>query len=313
MQVRVARAYLLVQAIAGALWWVSVFTVPAMRSATLGAWSPHLLVIPDLLLFVGLSAYAAVRDSWRAAAIVALWTVALDIGLFVQGLVFREAGWGALAMLAAAIGSVAAAMTLRSGYLPTKWYFVGRFSFRPAPARSRRGQVAASLAQLVIFWVSFFVIVPWVLRRVEDRLRIDWPALGEFPWPTVGLVMFLVATPLGLWSCLTMAIVGDGTPLPAQTARRLVVRGPYRWLRNPMATAGVVQSFGMGLVFGSWTMLVLAIAGALAWHLGIRPTEEADLVARFGEPYLQYRDVVRCWIPGTRPFAVGAPMTGWRA
>lgn len=49
-----------------------------------------------------------------------------------------------------------------------------------------------------------------------------------------------------------------------------------------MATASVVQSIGIGVSFGTWTMIVAAVAGAIAWHLGIRPVEEADLLARFG-------------------------------
>jgi protein-S-isoprenylcysteine O-methyltransferase Ste14 len=37
--------------------------------------------------------------------------------------------------------------------------------------------------------------------------------------------------------------------------------------------------------------------GAVAWNMLIRPDEEADLAARFGEPYRQYAEQVRCWVP----------------
>jgi protein-S-isoprenylcysteine O-methyltransferase Ste14 len=67
-----------------------------------------------------------------------------------------------------------------------------------------------------------------------------------------------------------------------------------------MAVAGVLQTAGVGLMVGSWMVVVIAVAGALAWNVVIRPVEEADLAARFGEPYRQYTDHVRCWIP-TRP------------
>jgi protein-S-isoprenylcysteine O-methyltransferase Ste14 len=116
----------------------------------------------------------------------------------------------------------------------------------------------------------------------------------------VGAGAFVLASALGLWSCVTMALRGEGTPLPAETARRLVVAGPYRWVRNPMAVAGGLQTATVGLVTGSWLVIVIAVVGALAWHTLIRPAEEADLASRFGDPYERYRSAVRCWIP-TRP------------
>jgi protein-S-isoprenylcysteine O-methyltransferase Ste14 len=94
-----------------------------------------------------------------------------------------------------------------------------------------------------------------------------------------------------------MALQGKGTPLPAETARELVVAGPYRIVRNPMAVCGALQTIGVGLILGSWTVIAIAVAGAVLWNVVIRPGEEADLAARFGPAYDRYRTQVRCWIP----------------
>jgi protein-S-isoprenylcysteine O-methyltransferase Ste14 len=80
-------------------------------------------------------------------------------------------------------------------------------------------------------------------------------------------------------------------------ANRLVVSGPYRWVRNPMAIAGIVQGVAVGLVLSSWLVVAYAVAGSLLWNYAIRPLEEADLEERFGSEFRQYRDSVRCWIP----------------
>jgi protein-S-isoprenylcysteine O-methyltransferase Ste14 len=37
-------------------------------------------------------------------------------------------------------------------------------------------------------------------------------------------------------------------------ANRLVVVGPYRIVRNPMAVAGALQTIGVGLWVGSWAV-----------------------------------------------------------
>jgi protein-S-isoprenylcysteine O-methyltransferase Ste14 len=200
-------------------------------------------------------------------------------------------------MVPASVVLVASAVTLKQGRFPTSWFFHGPFRFVVAEDRSTSQHVCSSLGQLVLFWTTFFVLVPAVLAAAEQRLEISANALDRPAIRWAGIVLLAAGSAVGLWSCLTMATVGDGTPLPASTARRLVVRGPYRHVRNPMAAAGAAQTMGVGLIVGAWTVVVVAVIGAIVWDVFIRPDEEADLARRFGEPYESYRDAVRCWIP----------------
>lgn len=283
---------------------MAVFASAEVRRRTLGTWDPGVLVVPDLVLFVGASAGAAITADRRLAAVAATWTAAVAVALGAYGLLERAAGWGVVLMAAATVGTVAAAATLWSGAVPMRWFFIGPFTFRPAAARSRAQHLRRSLVQLVVFWSLFFLVVPFVVSAAEQRLRVTWPAL-EQPWLVVlGATTFVLASGLGLWSCCTMALRGEGTPLPAETARRLVVAGPYRSVRNPMAVAGALQTAGVGLWLGSWIVVALAGAGAVTWNQLIRPHEEADLHRRFGTDYEAYRARVRCWIP-TLPSGVG--------
>ncbi|MFK7789074.1 MAG: isoprenylcysteine carboxylmethyltransferase family protein, partial [Phycisphaeraceae bacterium] len=80
----------------------------------------------------------------------------------------------------------------------------------------------------------------------------------------------------------------------------LVVSGPYRYVRNPMALAGIVQGLAVGLMMGSWLVLAYAMSGGVIWHVMVRPIEEADLLKRFGDPYKQYKASLRCWWPKLR-------------
>lgn len=298
----VARAWFAAQAGAGALWWGAVFASDDVRRWTLGGLRPALLVGPDLVLFVAASGLAALPHPRArvAGSVAAAWTVLVTGALAAWGLLEREAGVGVVLMSVSAVGAVAAAATLWTGRLPTRWFFVGPFSFRVADERSGGRHLRRSLVQLVVFWSAFFLAVPLVLGVVEERLRLDWPALDRPLADLVGAVVFVAASGLGLWACVTMALLGHGTPLPAETARDLVVAGPYRGVRNPMAVAGALQTVAVGLWVGSWMVVAIAVAGAVAWHVLIRPEEEADLAARFGAPYERYTDAVRCWIPTRR-------------
>ena len=298
--VSVARAYFLTQAVGGAAWWVAVFASEDVRRWTLGGWDPAIVVAPDLILFVGTSALAALLGSRFAALGAAVWTTAVTLALGLYGLAEQEAGWGVVLMSIATVCTLAATATMWFGFLPTGWFFVGPFSFHVADEASDAGHLRRSLAQLVVFWTTFFVVVPLVVMVVEERLGLSWSALDQPGVCLAGVSIFLVGSAVGLWSCVTMALRGKGTPLPAETARELVVTGPYRFIRNPMAVGGLLQTVGVGLAIGSWIVILIAVAGALVWNHLIRRTEEADLAERFGDPYRRYAERVRFWVP-TRP------------
>ena len=295
----IARAYFAIQAVAGAGWWVAVFSSEDVRRATLGSWDHRLFAGPDLLLFVGASALTAAYGNRVFAVVVAVWTTLVTVALTVQGLVGQEAGWGVVAMAVATLGTLAATASLWLGGLPSHWFFVGPFAFRVAGEGSGAKHLRRSLAQLVVFWTTFFIVIPMVLVAVERRLQVTAPVLDHRGVGTIGVVVLLAASVVGLWSCVTMALQGEGTPLPAETARNLVVTGPYRHVRNPMAVAGALQTIAVGLILGSWVVAAIAVAGSVAWNAIIRPEEEADLAARFGEQYDRYRTHVRCWVPAS--------------
>jgi protein-S-isoprenylcysteine O-methyltransferase Ste14 len=158
------------------------------------------------------------------------------------------------------------------------------------------------MRQVVVFWGFFLVVVPFGIVALESRLGIAAPLL-QGPWvfySALALLCFVSA--VGLLSGITMARFGDGTPLPAACAAKLVVVGPYAYIRNPMAACGIVQGAMIGLLLASPLTIVYSLCGAFVWHFIARPIEEADLVERFGGEYDHYRRSVRCWLPHLRRY-----------
>jgi protein-S-isoprenylcysteine O-methyltransferase Ste14 len=172
--------------------------------------------------------------------------------------------------------------------------------FTPAVARSTGSNLARTLAQTTIFWLVFIGLVPLVIVRIERGL--DVASLGFAHQTGLGLALGVGFGAINLWSGVALAVIGRGTPFPTQTARELVVTGPYRHLRNPMAFGGLGVAFALGLARGSWGTMAYAIAGGVIWHVLARPMEERDLAARFGASYHAYRAAVRCWWPRLRPY-----------
>lgn len=297
------RWYFAVQSLAGAAWWVSVFLVPSVRQATLGTIDPTIAAVLDVPLFVVASALAAFGTRW-AAVLATGWTILITIALGAFAAVTGQAGVGAVLMIVAAVGSVVALALVSTGGIPRGWVAVGPFAFRPAdPGASVAVQLGRTGAEIVVFWGLFLGVVPAILVFLERRWKValDVPDAWSPPLVGLGVAILLLGSALGLWSATTMATRGNGTPLPSAMPNRLVVAGPYRFVRNPMALGSIAQGVGLGLALSSWMVVVYALCGAVLWNIVVRPVEEQDLETRFGLSYRRYRDDLRCWVPTLRP------------
>ena len=98
---------------------------------------------------------------------------------------------------------------------------------------------------------------------------------------------------------------GIGTPAPFDPPRRLVISGPYRWVRNPMYLGMGVILLGEGITFPRLTntMLIMIVSLWCAVMLFILGFEEPTLREKFGDDYADYCRNVRRWIPRIFPIS----------
>lgn len=166
---------------------------------------------------------------------------------------------------------------------------------RPRVARpaTRAWNTMKTTGQIILMWSVILGFLPMTINSYERTLGV--PALPRLA--VLGAAIFLIGSMLGIMTANVMVRDGLGTPLPLDTARNLVVSGPYRYVRNPMAIFGFVQGIGVGLWLGSLGVLLYTAIGAAIWQWGARPWEEADLEMRFGDRYRRYRSAVPCWVP----------------
>lgn len=119
--------------------------------------------------------------------------------------------------------------------------------------------------------------------------------IGGFKF--IGIVPIALGVVFYIWTAGDFVLMGRGTPAPLDPPRRLVSRGLYRIVRNPMYIGVLLMLIGEGVFFGSLAILVYAI---LIWsvnHLFIIFYEEPTLRKKFGAAYLEYCRVVPRWIP----------------
>lgn len=163
---------------------------------------------------------------------------------------------------------------------------------------------AWNVLKTLIAVALFDAIVVWGIPMVLVRIQHSGAGLDLFfpPQVAIGEGMLTASTVLVLWAGFMLAIKGGGTPFAFDAPRRLVVDGPYAWLRTPMVTGTLGQIVGVGFITGSVVVLLLPPVVALLWNTFIRPTEEDQLQHLFGRGFELYRRGVRCWLPMRAPW-----------
>ena len=158
------------------------------------------------------------------------------------------------------------------------------------------------LFAIALLPLTVTVIVPVLIARrygVEPRLGRSF---AEAALQLVGLGVLAVGWVLFVTSLRRFATEGKGTLAPWDPPRVLVVRGPYRYVRNPMISGVLFVLIGEALlllstVHGIWAATFLGLN-----LLYIPLLEEPQLEARYGGSYREYRKHVgRIW-PRLRPW-----------
>lgn len=112
-----------------------------------------------------------------------------------------------------------------------------------------------------------------------------------------GMVAAVAGGALAVWCILTFVFVGRGTPLPLDPPRRLVARGPYAVVRNPMYVGAGLALIGAALYYRSLALAIYAAAFFVATHLFVVFYEEPALRRGFGTDYEAYCQRVGRWWP----------------
>src|SRR5436190_3244138 len=144
------------------------------------------------------------------------------------------------------------------------------------------------------------VFIAFVLVFLPARF-VSWsgmvaPATSGVP-QVAGMIMVTVGTAIALWCVFTFVFIGKGTPAPFDPPRKLVIRGPYRFVRNPMYIGAGMTLAGAALYYESLSILIYAGLFFLITHLFVVLYEEPTLRRTFGAEYEAYFYRVRRWLP----------------
>src|SRR6266498_4688259 len=120
----------------------------------------------------------------------------------------------------------------------------------------------------------------------------------------LGLPLIIIGAATLLWCIWDFFSAGRGTISPIDPPKHLVVRGLYRYVRNPMYVSVVMVLLGEAILFMSMPVLIEAGIFIVLANLFVILYEERVLGKQFGKSYDEYRQTVGRWIPRYRARAL---------
>lgn len=150
--------------------------------------------------------------------------------------------------------------------------------------------------------LAAILLLPGIVTIGVPALIVWQTGADVGPLAVVGIPLVAIGLVLLASTIKLFASVGRGTLAPWDPTTRLVVRGPYRYVRNPMIGGVLFALLGEAALAGSLPLLLWfgAVFAVNAVYLPL--VEEPGLSRRFGDDYATYKANVPRWLPRIRPW-----------
>jgi len=137
---------------------------------------------------------------------------------------------------------------------------------------------------LLFLLVGFGIIHYYPLPLLEGDLR--WVLFFTF----LGMAVFIGGYSIWLFKKSKTEV------LPWKPASALVIKGPYKFTRNPMYLSFVLMGISLSIYLSNAWVLILMLPFAIVIGRYAIKREEEYLLRKFGESYADYQKKVRRWL-----------------
>jgi protein-S-isoprenylcysteine O-methyltransferase Ste14 len=123
-----------------------------------------------------------------------------------------------------------------------------------------------------------------------------WRTLPYFRSLWLGVALVAIGFAISFWAVSLFRREGTELNPTSKTNKSLVIRGPFRFTRNPMYLGLVIFTLGIAFWVGSPPMFAVPLLVFATTNWAHIPFEEEKMRRQFGAAFDNYRNEVRRWI-----------------
>ena len=146
----------------------------------------------------------------------------------------------------------------------------------------------------LILVVTFLMILPNFFIYLNDSFQL--PVYTNIIFQIIGGIFILGAILIDFSSFMLFKKFGQGTPVIIEPTKKLVIKGLYKYTRNPIYLGHILIVIGELLLFGRPFLLVYILLAFIFLHFYIIKYEEPEMDRKFGNDYFKYKTMVNRWL-----------------
>jgi protein-S-isoprenylcysteine O-methyltransferase Ste14 len=154
----------------------------------------------------------------------------------------------------------------------------------------------------VIFAITVTLVVSLLIVIISHNHLLTFNSDLSRVILTLGALLIISGLGLIIYTNKSFLKIGNGTLVPLDPPKNLIVSGVYRYVRNPMIISALTLIFGESLIFASIELFTLFLLIFTVNHIYFVYSEEPGLTKRFGKEYITYKKNVPRWVPRLTPW-----------
>ena len=143
----------------------------------------------------------------------------------------------------------------------------------------------------------FTLVVPGGVGGLVPALLVRGRDAADGALMVLSVCLMAIGAAMYVRCVWDFAAFGKGTPLPIDAPKRLVIRGLYRYSRNPMYVGLLTLIAGWAILYGSIVLVGYGVFLFVFFSVFVYFYEERHLSREFGEEYEAYQAQVGRWLP----------------
>lgn len=146
----------------------------------------------------------------------------------------------------------------------------------------------------VLLVIIFLIIFPSFFIYLNDTFHL--PVYSNITLKIIGSIFILSVMLIDISSFILFKRFGQGTPVIIEPTKKLVIKGLYKYTRNPIYLGHILILIGEFLIFGRPLLLAYILLVFLLLRFYIMKYEEPEMERKFGQDYIKYKTNVNRWL-----------------